>query len=123
MRVVDSKQKKEILRIYGLDRFEGVSPNDLYDEFYSLRSDVQRSINPERIAIVRDMVEKLSAEAKEVLRIVVDTPAELAAYIRDSGMAGMNKGVIEDYLRYREWTFYAIGDAFREVKDFLKKIS
>jgi hypothetical protein len=117
------KERSGVFRDHGLDRFEGVSPDDLFDEFYDPRSDAQLSINPERITIVRDMVGRLSIEAKEVLRIVVDTPAELAAYVRDSGKARMSRPIIKDYLRYCDWTFHNIGDAFREVRDFLKKIS
>lgn len=114
-------EKEEIFRRHGIDRFEGVSPGELFDEFYNPRSDAQLSVNPERIAIIREMAAWLSIEAREVLRIVVDVPAELSEHIRRSGVNRMSRHCIREYLRYYGWSFLAIEKAFREIRNFLKK--
>lgn len=114
------KEKRKVFRDQGIDRYEGMLPSDLFDELYDPRSDMQLAANPERIAMVREMVAGLSAEAKEVVDIVVNAPSELAEHIRRSGM-GMSQASIRDYLRYRDWGFPDINRVFQEIRDFLKK--
>ena len=115
------RERKGILRGHGIDRFEGISPGDLFDELYNPRSDAHLAANPERIAMIRDMARWLSIEAREVLLIVVDVPAELAEHIRNSGAAGMSRHIIEEYLRYCGWSFPTIRKTFSEIGNFLKK--
>lgn len=119
-------------------RDEGISSCEhapLGDVFEALNTKYLEQGNPEEKVIKKDFFNKmLSEEAKEVVKVVFDTPVELAQFVwdcRERQRKGRKKGSdnyrlsqhhLRQYLRYYGWKYLTIQRAFREIKLFLEKI-
>jgi len=67
-----------------------------------------------RFIILKDMISSLSANAKEIIHLVLETPDDLYDVIKDE--AKLNRRILTDYLVSRGWKFQNIWDSFKEIK-------
>ncbi len=121
-------EKKERLEVFlrgeGLDTFECATMEEIFDELCNKHFE-QRAISPEGIAVRKDLIDRLSEEAKEVIKIIFNTPSELVEYLWGCKEKQVDKLTCHDlrqYLRYYGWKFTVIEGVFQEIKLFLRKI-
>jgi hypothetical protein len=76
--------------------------------------------DPERSASLKQALEGLSAEAREVVGIVLDCPRELVEFVTGKGTnRELTGATVQAWLRWNGWKWRAIWAAFREVKKLL----
>jgi RNA polymerase sigma factor (sigma-70 family) len=77
--------------------------------------------NPERTVIFSDTIDNLSDEAKQVVNIIFNSPAELTELLQASsrrGMVGVLKRHLKDIRRTKpiRWTWVTIEKTLRELR-------
>ena len=72
------------IQVYDTSNYFHISDNPYGGENERERSVVvpSRDPNPEEVCIKRDTLDKLSEEAKEVIKLILDSPAELFEMMR-----------------------------------------
>lgn len=75
---------------------------------------------PEDILFFKEILEELSSDAKEVIKIVFETPWELIQMLPPKQPRGINKHQIKKYLRNQGWPFPKILISFQELTESLK---
>lgn len=118
------KRMKAFLRSEGFDNFDRAALEEIFEELCSEHFE-QQAVNPEGMAIRKDLVDRLSEEAKEVIKIIFNTPSELVDYLwgcKEKQVDRLTCSNIRQYLRYYGWKHLVIEDAFQEIKLFLRKI-
>jgi hypothetical protein len=103
----------------GLDNFSGA---DSLVELLDILEERQRRNDPEQMTIQRDGLVKLSREAKEVVRLVIDTPKELLVHVsRKGAVKWLTATDITQYLKHYGWPKACIKAALREVRIYVKE--
>lgn len=129
----DEKRVMEFLYSQGLDRIEGATAKEVYDEICSWQSP---SPDPESRAILNDSADRLSGNAKEVFRLIFDSPIELIEHVWSSGpkrwpflprlfnvqLSSLTQRDLRGYLRHCGWRHLAIKGVFDEIRIFLENI-
>jgi len=84
--------------------------------------DKQNCDNPERQCEFMQLINNLSNEAKQVIRIVLDTPFELWAFLAHSDSLSKTVCVasLREYLRFHGWRYAAINKAFEQISFIFK---
>ena len=62
-----------------------------------------------------DILKELSSDAKEIVKIVFNTPTELIEMLPTKQPRGVNKHQIQKHLRRNGWNFSQIWNAFGEI--------
>lgn len=75
---------------------------------------------PEEYLFFKEILKELSTDAKEVVKIVFDTPTDLINMLPKKQPRGVNKHQIQKHLRQRGWKFLRIWKTFREITENLK---
>ena len=76
------------------------------------------NITPEKYLFFKELLSELSSDAKEVCKIIFETPMDLINMIIDLDQPrGENKHQIQKYLRKQGWTYNRIWDTFREISN------
>lgn len=121
----EGRQRLEaFLRSEGLDSFEREALGELFEKLCNTHFE-QRAVSPEGIAVRNDLINRLSEEAKEVIKIIFNVPSELVEYVwgcKEKQVVKLTCNDIRQYLRYYGWKHLVIESAFREIKHFLRKI-
>ena len=93
-------------------------PNFELDEKLMIQGNLPRPITPERAYLFKEAIELLSDDAKDIVRIIFDTPTELIemAMGREKGI---NRNNLTKYLRHQNWPLHVILDSFKEIKSVL----
>jgi len=119
--MIDEKEAREILHAQGIHRCHGVKWSELLEETNRLNL----SENPERKVILKDMISKLSGEAKLVVRVVLDAPEEMVQYLWGSEEKRITKITRHDLRQYLNWScgwpFLMIEEVFTELREMVKK--
>lgn len=79
------------------------------------------NLNPRRLLIWKETIGNLSTEAKEVVRLLMGSPAE-ALNIIGTEPPRIIRGAIRRHLQDEGWPCTAIWDAFREIKQVLRNL-
>jgi hypothetical protein len=90
---------------------------DLGDEQYT--PEATTSITPESTLKLKDWLESLSEEARQVVRIILDGPAE----VLDLGVDGckcITRKMLREYLREQGWQWKVIHRVMVELKEGIK---
>ncbi len=75
--------------------------------------------NPEMIYEKKDSFNHLSAEAKEVIKIVLNAPTELSELFSTNGER-VSKDNLKQYLRRtKRWKHRVIDEVFKEIKGYV----
>ena len=74
---------------------------------------------PEEYLFFKEILKELSFDAKEVVKIVFDTPVDLIKMLPAKQPRGINKHQIQKHLRRQGWTFTRIWKVFQEIKESL----
>lgn len=76
---------------------------------------------PESLLIFKEILQRLSDDAKEVCKIIFSTPSDLISMIAiNKQTQAINKNVIQVYLRWRQgWEYSRITRAFKEISQSL----
>jgi hypothetical protein len=101
---------KNIITKQHIQRYDGV---EISMEDIALTS----KYNQEKECILRDTISKLSKEAREIISIVFDAPADLIAMLPKPRL---NKHRLTKYLRLKGWKIPAILRTFNEIKKALE---
>ena len=103
---------------------EVIDDNKTFDDLgSSTEISVENSIvlidneTPEKEVIKNDTYQKLSKEAKEVLNIVLNTPAEILEIIATPKLAKIKPEKLRDYL-YMTYNKRVVRRIYRELKRF-----
>jgi len=81
------------------------------------------ALNPERICAFLFGLNRLSDQAKQVVRYCLDCPSDLAQYIIDKEThCEMTIADLRDYLRFHGWSYWCINESFDEIKIFLSTL-
>lgn len=118
------KRLEVFLRNEGLDKFERDVLEEVFDELCNKHFE-QRAVNPEGMVMRKELVDRLSEEAKEVIKIIFNMPSELVGYIWGCKEKQIDKLTCHDlrqYLRYYGWKYLVIESVFQEIRRFLKKV-
>lgn len=79
--------------------------------------------NPEKLAIFFIGLNSLTDRTKEVIRICLDCPSELEAFILDKKTnCFITCADLKDYLRFNGWKYWEIDCCFNEIKIFLNTL-
>lgn len=80
-------------------------------------TDLELSNSPiqEELVFFIDILKKLSSDAKEVVKIVFDTPMDLIEMLPKKQPRGMNRHQIQKHLRRKGWSFSRIWKSFEEI--------
>ena len=79
--------------------------------------------SPERECLFRELLSLFSTEAKEVIKLVLDSPAELIDIALTSRTRkAITLHTLTRYLRHQGWPLPTINDAFAEIKIGLKEL-
>lgn len=79
------------------------------------------AVTPERRCLFKEIVQGLSSDAREVVKIVFETPLDLINMIGSLDQPrGVTKRQIEKYMKREGWTFYRIRKIFGEIEKSLK---
>jgi hypothetical protein len=108
----------------GFHRFENIpimDPVDGFNQFVDVLQAKQEGNNPENRAVFNDGLNKLSKEAKEVVKIVFNTPSELVEFVRyhNKGEYKITMDILRDYLRHYGWKHHIIEKTFKEIKKII----
>jgi len=111
----------KLLRENGIDELNGIALDEIGQEL------VERSLNrpdAEKQAIVKDLANRLSGEAREIIRIVLNAPEEMVEYLWGSREKQITKITQQDLRQYLNWSlgwpFLVIEEVFGELKRFVK---
>lgn len=85
---------------------------------------VSSNRNPEQECSFRNLIENLSAEAREVVDTVLNTPGEMIELVKEmtsnrQGKMHLYKTTITRYFRSKGWRFDMINAAYSEIKSIL----
>jgi RNA polymerase sigma factor (sigma-70 family) len=72
--------------------------------------------NPERMCIFADIIRELPNDAKEIIKIIFNTPIELIEMIPKKQPRGISKDVLKHYLYKRGWGWSRVFAAFDQIK-------
>ena len=75
-------------------------------------------LNQEKIVIKKDLIISLSNEAKEVIRLVLNSPIEILETFQTSKYKTISKQKIKDHLTTNGWPPRRIEKVFTELKTF-----
>ena len=76
--------------------------------------------NPESSAVLNDSLDKLSKEAKEIVRLALDCPKELIDMAKER-YNYISRNLILNYLHKKKgWSKYSVENCFNEIKEVLK---
>jgi hypothetical protein len=75
----------------------------------------------EKIAIKKDLTEKLSREAKDIIKLIINGPEEVLREIKGDRYNIISKDKIYVFLRKQGWKRKAIDGAFAELKNFVSE--
>lgn len=79
--------------------------------------------DPERACRLKQALEGLSAEALEVVNLVLEAPGELLEWVVHKGTVWeLTRSDVRVYLRWRGWPWKRIRGVWEEVGAALKKI-
>jgi len=105
----------------GIDELNGITPEEVRQE---LIEQLLEEPSIEKRMIVKDLARKLSVEAREVIRIVLNAPEEMVIYLWGSREKQITKITQHDLRQYLNWSlgwpFLAIEEVFGELKRFVK---
>jgi RNA polymerase sigma factor (sigma-70 family) len=73
----------------------------------------------EELVFFVDILKGLSSDAKEVVKIVFDTPTDLIEMLPKKQPRGISKHQIQKHLRHRGWSFSRIWKSFGEITESL----
>jgi|ADurb_H2B_01_Slu_FD_contig_31_1513308_length_8956_multi_7_in_0_out_0_15 hypothetical protein len=76
-------------------------------------------VNTETNLIKKDMAAKLSGDAKEILKLILDDSEESASLIKSNSRESISKDKIYLNLRTKGWKRKRILKAFSELKEFV----
>ena len=115
------QQTMAFVRSNGIDALSGVTPEEIRDEL------IEGSLAKpsfERLVFVKDLAERLSEEAREVIRIVLNAPEEMVEYLWGSSEKQITKITRHDLRQYLNWScgwkFTHIARVFAELERFVK---
>ena len=78
------------------------------------------NVTPEEYVFFKEIIDKLSDDAKEVISIIFSTPGEMIDMIMNLDQPrGVNKHQIQKYLRKKGWVFTRIWKTFKEISTAL----
>ena len=83
---------------------------------FSIIDNISKSIKHDKICSFANLIIELPNDAKEVIKIVFETPAELMDMLPKKQPRGINKTLLIKYLRKHNWTFPKIWKAFDDIK-------
>lgn len=72
---------------------------------------------PESRCLFKEAIKGLSSDAKEIIKIVFETPMDLVGMLPKKQPRGLNKSQIGKYMRSQGWGFPRISKAFAEIKE------
>ncbi|MFA5355738.1 MAG: hypothetical protein WC302_03370 [Candidatus Paceibacterota bacterium] len=75
--------------------------------------------NQEKELIKQEMLSSLSTEAKEVIDIVLNSPAEVIESLTTPTYNCISKSLISKYLKHKNWKKNKIESSFNEIKLFV----
>jgi len=96
--------------------------NCLGELMYDMRLTTDRH-NPERLCAFLFGINRLSDQAKQVVRYCLDCPRDLAQYIvKKETHCELTMADLRDYLRFQGWSYWCIDESFLEIKIFLSTL-
>jgi len=84
-----------------------------------IRGNLESPETPERNYRFKELLECFSEEAKDVIQLVFDAPAELVDMARSQGLT---RHTILRYLRHQGWVIPAIESVFNEIRIGLRDL-
>ncbi len=83
--------------------------------------DLELSNSPvqEELVFFMDILEGLSSDAKDIIKIVFDTPMDLVEMLPKKQPRGISKHQIQKHLRQQGWPFSRIWKSFKEITESL----
>lgn len=75
----------------------------------------------EKIAIKKDLTEKLSREAKDIIKLIINGSEEVLREIKGDRYNIISKDKIYVFLRKKGWKRKTIDTAFAELKNFVSE--
>ncbi|MBU0777757.1 hypothetical protein KKF82_05825 [Patescibacteria group bacterium] len=119
--MIERQEAKVFIQSNGIDELNGVTVDEVRQE---LLGQLLRRSNVERMVILKDSVKKLSAEAREVIRIILNSPEEMVEYLWGMEEKQITKITQRDLRQYLNWSlgwpFLVIEEVFGELKRFVK---
>ena len=119
--MVDQKQAMAFIKSNGIDELDGVTAEEVNQE---LLDQLLREPSAEKMVMLKDSVRSLSAEARQVVRIVLNAPQEMVEYLWGSSEKQITKITRHDLRQYLNWSkgwpFLTIEGVFSELRRFVK---
>ena len=76
---------------------------------------ISSKYNPEKHSSFNDLINNLSNDAKEIIKIAFNTPREMIDMLPKKQMRGINKTIFIKYLRTKNWSLPKISAAIDDI--------
>ena len=81
-----------------------------------------KALNPEEYAIKKDLFAKLSDEAREVVSIVVECPAEILSLVTTPKTGKLSKNKIKKYFEVTWRSKFIVSEVLNELREYAKQL-
>ena len=100
-----------------------MATQEQYDPNWIINQTVNPCPSPEREFLFWELLELYSNEAKQVIKLVLDSPTELIDIATKSKTSrSLSRFTLERYLHHQGWPLSVIEQTFNEIKTGLREL-